>query len=375
MPISAESMTEYCLVSIAAAGFAFALTPCFRIVAFRIGAIDHPGERRVHQVAMPRLGGPVILLAMVASMVLASLPDEHLAVVFGSDAHRKAWLAAGALTITCLGAMDDVHALSPRTKLLVEAAVALAVAFGGFRFEHFGGYPLKFLSFPLTVVFVVAATNAFNLVDGLDGLAVGLSLIIGATLILLGRGGRDAVMLVALCGALMGFLPYNRHPARIFLGDSGALLLGFLIGIGAVSSSHQLSGADALLAPAVALGLPMLELLLTATRRMLRAKPLFTADRDHIHHRLLAMGIGQRKAVLILYTVGAGFCVIALMLPHLNDSLKFALLATATAYALIGARMLGYHRELQPLRTRLAPALMPIESVEPARLQIHTLEP
>jgi UDP-GlcNAc:undecaprenyl-phosphate GlcNAc-1-phosphate transferase len=225
------------------------------------------------------------------------------------------------------------------------------------------------------VLFVVAATNAFNLIDGLDGLAAGLSLIIGTTLILLAWGSRDAVVLVALCGALIGFLPYNRHPARIFLGDSGALLLGFMIGVGAVSAAHQLSGADALLAPAVALGLPLLELLLTAGRRISCGKPLFTADRDHIHHRLLAIGIDQRNAVLILYAVGAGFCVIALMLPHLNDSVKFALLVTVTAYSLIGARMLGYHRELRPLRASLAPALTPIEGGEPARLQIHTLEP
>src|SRR5208283_3989740 len=163
--------------------------------------------------------------------------------------------------------------------------------------------------------------------------------------------------------------------ARIFLGDSGALLLGFMIGIGAVSTSHQLFGADALVAPALALGLPMLELLLTASRRILRAMPLFTADSDHIHHRLLALGLGQRNAVLILYAVGASFCALALILPHLDDALIFPLLATVMACSLAGARMLGYRRELQPLRTTLAPMRMPIENAEPARLQIHTLEP
>ena len=368
-------MTEYCLASIAAAAISLALTPCFRTLAFRIGAVDHPGERRVHRVATPRLGGPVILLAIVASIVLVSMLDGRVADFLTAQPHRTLWFAVGALMITCVGAVDDVHGLTPRTKLLVEAAAALAVACGGYRVEELAGYPLNALSFPVTMLFVVAATNAFNLIDGLDGLAAGLSLIIGGTLTCLSWGSHDSLVLVALCGALIGFLPHNRHPARIFLGDSGALLLGFMLGIGAVSTSHQMSGAAALLAPAIALGLPMLELLLTAGRRISRGRPLFTADSDHIHHRLLTMGIGHRNAVLILYAVGASFCAIALMLPHLDDALIFPLLATVTACSLVGARVLGYHRELKPLRTRLAPTLMPIEVAEPTALQIHASEP
>jgi UDP-GlcNAc:undecaprenyl-phosphate GlcNAc-1-phosphate transferase len=204
------------------------------------------------------------------------------------------------------------------------------------------------MSFPLSMFFIVASTNAINLVDGLDGLATGLSLMISVTLLLLSHGRTSPLMLFALCGALIGFLPYNLHPARIFLGDSGALLLGFVIGVGALSTSHQMAGVDAILAPALALGLPLVELALTTTRRMLRGRPIFSADRDHIHHRLISFGFGHRSAVLLLYSVGASFCVIALAIPRVDNVLTIPLVAIVVVACVTGARWLGY-LELRPI--------------------------
>jgi len=340
--------------------FALMLTPVARWLAMRIGAVDHPGERRVHMVATPRLGGPAILGAMVLAIFLVSLLDRDTGAMLRVQRRSLSALALGAFIVMMVGAIDDVRSQKPLTKLLAEVCAAAIVVCGGWSFN------LGLASLPVSMFFVVASTNAINLVDGLDGLAAGLSLMVSVTLLMLSHGQAPPLMLLALCGALMGFLPYNLYPAKIFLGDSGALLLGFVIGVGALSTSRQTAYAGAILAPLLALGLPLSELALTATRRMLRARPIFAADRDHIHHRLISLGFSHRNAVLLLYTVGAAFCGVALSIPALDDALKVPLLALVMAACIGGGRLLGYHRELRPTRARFADA---------ARLQINASEP
>lgn len=363
--------SESLLISL---GFAlsFALTPISRRLALRIGAIDNPGLRRIHSVATPRLGGPAILAALVLVMVLAAHWDPSINAFFWAHARRLGFLATGALMVTLVGAIDDVHAQRPATKLAVEVVAASIVVCGGYRIDP-PMVPLGLLMVPLSIIFIVAVVNAVNLVDGLDGLAVGLCAIISMTLLLMGRingAGGASLMAAALCGVLLGFLPYNVHPARIFLGDSGALLLGFMVAVGALATSHPTGSLGAAAAPLLALGLPLGELMLSTTRRVLREiavlKPgggtrygwyllrrpvLFAGDRDHIHHRLLTLGFGHREAVLLLYAVGAGFCLAALLVAR-GVAAPLPVIAAVGLAAGAGVRWLGY-RELRPLRAGL----------------------
>lgn len=317
----------------------------------------------------PRLGGPAILGAMALALLVASLLDRDTGAMLRSQPRSLCAFACGAFIVMIVGAIDDVRSLKPLTKLVLEICAAGVVVCDRWTF-HFG-----LASLPISLFFIVACTNAINLVDGLDGLAAGLSLMISLTLLLLSHGRTPPLMLLALCGALVGFLPYNLHPAKIFLGDSGALLLGFVIGVNALSTSHEVAGVGAIVAPLLALGLPLIELALTASRRILRAMPIFAADRDHIHHRLLRFGFDHRSAVLLLYSVGAGFCVVAILLPRLDGAFMVPLLSTVVVGCVGGIRLLGYHRELMPIGARLTPTLVPIESADAAHLQINASEP
>ncbi len=356
-------------------GFSLALTPMARRIALQIGAIDNPGDRRIHSVPMPRFGGSAILSALILAMLFASLLDRRVDVMLWSERHRLGLLTMGALMVTVVGGIDDVRPLRPGTKLLVEIVAASVATYSGYRIDLPSIYHLSLLSYPLSVLFIVTATNAVNLVDGLDGLAVGLCLIAAATLILLGWSGGQVnapVLLAALCGVLVGFLYYNFQPAQIFLGDSGALLLGFLLGAHVISASQRMAGHVAMLAPFLALGLPLGELVLTIIRRLLRplrvarsehglgnyqfvsgGRPtLLSADRDHIHHRLLGLGLNHRTAVLLLYGASATVCAAALLMANGDGVYALSLLAAVGVGFVVAVRSLGY-RELMPLRSGL----------------------
>src|SRR6202050_3131492 len=335
-------MPNYALLFSFGVAFALVLTPISRRLAFLIGAIDQPGRRHVHLVPTPRFGGAAILPALILAIICVAMLDRLVDGALRLESGKLMALAIGALMVTTVGAIDDVRPLRPIIKLMVEVAAASVAVYGGYRITSLSGIHLELLSFPLSVLFIVTAINAVNMVDGLDGLAVGLCLSIFGTLFFLcsSSGQFEAAMIMAaLCGTLIGFLPYNFHPARIFLGDSGALLLGFMAGTGAISTSHKMAGAVAIAAPFLALGLPLAELMLTTLRRTLRAvhvvrldeevsrydflfigRPaLFFADRDHIHHRLLAFGISHRTTVLLLYGVSVAVCAVAFVIASHQD--------------------------------------------------------
>lgn len=367
-------MSEYGLLFGLGIVLSLALTPLARGLAFRIGAIDHPSERRVHAIATARLGGPAILLALVMALLLAAVFDHRVQATLYEPRGKLAFFLTGALMVMLVGAIDDVRALRPLTKLWVETAAACVVVYGGYHIGLPAIHHLDLLSSPLAVFFIVIAVNATNLVDGLDGLAVGSCLITTATLFLLCRSdgqGEPAITLAATGGVMVGFLRYNFHPARIFLGDSGALLLGFIVGVCAISTSHQMTGRLGEMTPFLAFGLPLLELGLTVVRRILREvrvvacdaeargyklllnRPaLFSADRDHVHHRLLLLGISHRNAVLVLYGAGAVICAGSFALARLDNVLRAPLLAALVIASVAGIRALGY-RELKRLRSEL----------------------
>jgi UDP-GlcNAc:undecaprenyl-phosphate GlcNAc-1-phosphate transferase len=370
---------------------ALVATPLAKRLARAAGAIDMPEARRIHSVPTPRWGG----LAVIAAGLLSLLATTG--VLAGARAQLEVWgamvpaIAAGALLLLMVGLVDDCKSVSPWIKLAAETAAAALVVFAGCRVHTLLGFDLGSLSIPVTIIWIVAVINAFNMVDGLDGLAAGLALMISSTLIVLSLEASEngaALVLASLCGGLLGFLWYNFNPASIFLGDSGSLSIGFLLGVVSALTSGKGSTAATVIVPVLALGLPLAELSVTTLRRLLRVvnvvrsttageyhfrfagkAALFTADRDHIHHRLLALGLSQREATLLLYSacvvVNAGALALLWRRPAYEGILP---IAAATAL-IVCIRTLGY-RELQPMRNGLFLPLFPAKLLELRSLQI-----
>jgi len=315
---------------LAAAAIATAITPLARACAGRMGGIDHPAARSSHSRATPRIGGVAIAVAWGGVLVGAASVGP---------ATSRAWLAhlplapmlAGAALVFIVGLLDDVKSLSPGVKILAEAIAAVIVADAGVRVDHVSiagtTFHLGWLASSATLVWVLGVTNAFNLLDGLDGLVAGLAIIAGATCttIVVIRGDyATAAVLLPLVGALTGFLPYNFSPATIFLGDCGSLLLGFVLAMTAITGFQKSATALAVGVPALIFALPILETVSTMMRRSIGArasgggigKALFGVlqpDRGHLHHRLIARGWTHRGAVLLLYAVALCLSALALM--------------------------------------------------------------
>ncbi len=326
-----SSLLRYVLVAGFAAVLAYVLTPVVRWVAIRFNAVDQPGDRKVHAYATPTLGGLAMFLAVVGGLALASRLFHPL---FASSA--AAGVAIGASLMTGIGVIDDVKGLTAPAKLAAQIFAASVMTLAGVQVLYFWvpsigtsepGTVISLspdLGVPITVLLVVITVNAVNLVDGLDGLAAGL-VGIGALayFIYSFRTGANGVieeltpapLISALVfGACAGFLPHNFNPARIFMGDSGSMLLGTLLSgatITGIGRTTQPAAADqfALLIPIaipmLVLALPFIDTLFAVGRRMRAGKGIMTADKRHLHHRLLEMGHSHRKAVLILYAWSA----------------------------------------------------------------------
>lgn len=325
-------------------------TPIVRNWASSRGWLDMPQlERHVHTIPVPRIGGVVIfgsftsvILGLVWVTVWLSWP---IAVPFTSIRN----LLGPALIIFLLGLYDDLRGVSPHWKFLVQGIAATMLFFGGYGIHRLdllsSGHPLQTITgLPLTIFWVLLITNAFNLIDGLDGLAAGsalFSVVIVFILSLLTPNLMVSFVAVALAGSILGFLRYNFHPASIFLGDSGSLFLGFMISALAIAGSQKAPTMIAVAIPVVSLGLPILDVTLAVSRRFLRGNPLFEGDRDHIHHQLLKRGLSQREAVLFLYVVTAAFGFLSLLILHHATAIALILALTGIT-VLIGLRQLRY---------------------------------
>jgi UDP-GlcNAc:undecaprenyl-phosphate GlcNAc-1-phosphate transferase len=304
------------------------MTPVVRAAARRLGVLDHPNARKPHAISTPRLGGISIALAWAGGLSLLA--------AFGPAATADPLRQAPLLEIVVAGIMvfgvglaDDIRPLSPGVKILVQLLAATIIAGAGIQVERvttFGTtWHLGSLSIAATVIWLLSITNAFNLIDGLDGLATGLAIIAGATCtaIVWIRGDvTTAVILVALLGALVGFLPYNFNPASIFLGDSGSLLAGFVLAVTAVTGFQKGATALAVGAPILIFALPIADSMSTIVRRIRYAgegaaptafERILQADLDHIHHRLLRTGLSQRATVLVLYALAMCLAGVALL--------------------------------------------------------------
>lgn len=317
------------LVSFAVAAIT---TPLVARAAISLGVVDHPSERSVsRRLNMPLLGGLSVAGGLAAGLVAGVFFAEDL--VYSA---RVGGLLLGGLLVIALGVLDDRRGLGAVPKLLVEVIAASIAIASGFRVEHLVD-PITSTSFSFspwvswigTTLWIVGITNAVNLVDGLDGLAAGVGAIIGGTLTVIAwQAGSPigACVGLALLGALLGFLPYNFAPARIFLGDTGALFIGFVLALLALEGTRRLALLT-FVVPLLALAVPILDTGLSILRRLRRRASPFRADRQHMHHHLLAARGSARAAVLQFYFVTACFCLIALSFTRIRGIVAALFLA------------------------------------------------
>jgi UDP-GlcNAc:undecaprenyl-phosphate/decaprenyl-phosphate GlcNAc-1-phosphate transferase len=352
----------YLFVFVVTAAVTFVTTPLVRRLSLRLGWIDHPSDRKVHPAPTPTAGGLAIYLGVAAGMILARYVP-FLSGLYETSSELDAAMVAASVTVV-LGVVDDVRGVSPLGKLAGQILVAGLLVLLGLQllYFYFPGEgvvsPRPDLAVPLTVLWIVALMNAVNLVDGLDGLAAGMVAIAAIAFFAYFRtpDGATQASVAALtsaivAGAAIGFLPWNFYPAKIFMGDSGSLLLGLLMAVATISGAGQNlegpSGGDLaaiaipIAVPLLVLAVPLLDVVLAIVRRMRKGIGIAHADKEHIHHRLMDIGHTHRQAVLLMYLWSALISGCALAVAFVDGrTLVFAILATAVLVAAVLPRLI-----------------------------------
>lgn len=333
----------------------FSATPIARKLAYGIGAVDIPcEERRMHKRPLARLGGIAIICGFtVAVLFLFMSSSIGESSGFATQMQLIAILAGGAV-ITATGLVDDIRGLGPKTKLILQLAAALAVIFiADMRIEGFTNpitqdftvLPL-YLSYPLTILWIVGITNAINLIDGLDGLAAGITSISCISLffinIIANQGlpaiqSLVAVLTLALAGSALGFLPFNFFPSKIIMGDTGAYFMGFILSIISIQGAMKSFTAISLSIPLIVLGLPLFDTAASIYRRLASRKPVMQADRGHLHHRLIDMGLSHKQTVIVMYTASAALGLGAVVMADKGTLSAVILLALVSVFIVGGA--------------------------------------
>ena len=329
------SLWSRLLLALAVAfGLSYLMLPPVKRFAEMLGAVDLPNERRINKVPIPRMGGLAIFLGFTISVLL-----------FGDLSNKVTGILLGAVIIAVLGAVDDIVSLRPWAKLIGQLAAALVAIRFGVVFDAISNpnffsettfIEIGWLSVPLTVFWIVACTNAVNLIDGLDGLAVGVSAISSLTMLVVSLIVSEpmvSVLLAALTGACLGFMPYNLNPAKIFMGDVGSQFLGFVLSTASIVGLFKFHAIITFLVPLMALAVPLADTAFAFFRRILRGQSPFHADKGHFHHRLLAMGMSQKQVVAVLYGISAVLGLIAVLLTGTSPLLRIACLVLAFAVA------------------------------------------
>ncbi len=326
------------------------LTRYVRNAATARGWVAVPAlDRHLHSTPLPRLGGVAIFLAFLLSVGIALLVGWWYPGLRFSSKTLITILLPGCL-IFLLGVYDDIHTVGPYFKFTVQALAGAMLFAGGLRildlpvlfgYRHFSW----FVGLPLTILWVLAITNAFNLIDGLDGLAAGSALfstLVVFVVALVSQSPLVSLMTLALAGAIVGFLRYNFNPATIFLGDCGSLFIGFMLSALALQGAQKAPTIIAVAIPVVSFGLPILETALSVVRRFISGRPVFTADREHIHHKLLQRGLSHRQVVILLYAVSAIFALLSLFLLWPTGSTLGLVLAVLGTGIWMGVQHLNY---------------------------------
>lgn len=319
------------------------MTPIVRRFAIRIGAVDIPkDDRRIHKTAMPLMGGLAIYISVIASAIYF-LPLEK----------TEMSILLGATLILIAGIIDDLREMSPKLKLAFQILASIALLAGGVRIDFITNpfseaevfFNLGILSIPITIFWVVGITNTLNLIDGLDGLSAGVATISSlAFMLVASKFNNNSVVILSaiLAGACLGFLPYNFNPASIFMGDTGALFLGFMLAALSIEGVMKSVATIAIVVPIVILGVPIFDTTFAIFRRLISGKSVMSADKGHLHHRLLSRGFSQRQTVVTLYFVSAVFAGLAVWLAKVNSVRAVYLAVVLFVIAVLLAIRLGF---------------------------------
>ncbi|MDW7668295.1 MAG: MraY family glycosyltransferase [Bacillota bacterium] len=329
-------MNEYYLVFFTAFVLSFFFTPVARKLAFKLDVLDIPkDDRKVHKEPIPYLGGAAIYASAILTMLIFS------------DLDRTAVsIMLGGTVVFFVGLIDDIKDISPRVKLAGQIIAALIAVYGGARINYITnplpGYDviyLEYLTIPISVLWIVGITNTINLIDGIDGLASGVATISASTMMFIAAiSGFDFILVecAVVAGASLGFLPYNFNPAKIFMGDTGALFLGYMLAVISILGVMKIVTSATIIIMILVLGIPLFDTSFAIIRRIRNKKPIMEADRGHVHHRLLAKGFTQRQTVLILYIVSIIFGAAAIFLAD-SEPLEGSLVIGAVSIIIVYA--------------------------------------
>ncbi len=331
-------MQTYIVAFTIALAVAYFATPRVKDFAIKVGALDAPDDRKVHTKPIPRMGG----LAIYAAFVLAVLASMYVS-------REVMGLLVGGTVILIVGIIDDLKPLPARVKLLGQIIAAVVLVMFDIKIEWltnpFGEMIyVEYLAIPLTILWVVGLTNTVNLIDGLDGLAAGVSTIASVTILLVALQQNFwtvAVLTAALAGSALGFLQHNFNPAKIFIGDTGSMFLGYMLAAISILGTVKSAATIALIVPIVALGLPILDTAFAIIRRYMSGRPIFKPDKGHLHHRLLEMGLTQKQAVLLMYVMSGCLGLSAIALTEVNKSFGAFIIVALLGIAFVGAKKIG----------------------------------
>ncbi len=327
-------ITKLILCFSLAFGVSLAATPFVKVLAHKIGAIDVPDARRVHDHPIPRMGG----LAIFYGFLIGVLCFAHV------DTQMRGILI-GSLVIVALGIVDDVKQLGAKIKFITQIAVACVVVGHGVVIEYVsvpefihksGILSLGYFSIPITLIWIVGVTNAVNLIDGLDGLAVGVSSIATFSLFfiaILAGEMQVALITAALAGGCLGFLPYNFNPAKIFMGDTGSTFLGYMLSIVCIQGLFKGYVVISFIIPFLILGLPLFDTAFAIVRRVWNKKPIMAPDRGHLHHKLMDMGFSQKQTVAILYIITSILALSAVVVLEIGAYTAAVFVVTIAAFS------------------------------------------
>jgi len=343
-------MQTYVVAFTIALAVAYFATPKVKEIAIKAGAMDAPDARKVHKEPIPRMGG----LAIYLGFVLAVLASMHV--------NREiAGLLIGGTVILAVGIIDDMKQISAKTKLFGQILAAMLPILFGVKIEWltnpFGDMIyLDYLATPLTVLWFVSLTNTVNLIDGLDGLAAGVSTIAAITILLVALQQHlwiVAILTAALAGSALGFLQHNFNPAKIFMGDTGSMFLGYMLAGISVMGTVKSAATIALIVPIVALGLPIMDTAFAIIRRYSHGHPIFKPDKGHLHHRLLEMGLTQKQAVLLMYTISSCLGLSAILLTEVSKTFGIMIVVLLLAAAFFGAKKIGVLKDAKSAESHL----------------------